>query len=105
MCTPVGLSPCSHIKPCHPLWMADTGRFQVAVVLGREPFEQDEQVFVVDKLRALLHTDDVFIMRDINAKVRVDVTATSLERAIHRVMTEISEAVHADQVSVLARRL
>jgi hypothetical protein len=85
--------------------MPGDGRFQVAVVLGREPFEQDEQVGVEARLRALLRTDEVFVMRDINAKVRVDLTATSLERAIHTVMTELSKVIDAEQVSVLGRRL
>jgi hypothetical protein len=85
--------------------MPGHGRFQVTVVLGREPFEQDEQVGVEARLRALLRTDDVFVMRDINAKVRVDLNATSLERAIHRVMTEMSEAIDAEQVSVLGKCL
>ncbi len=74
-------------------------------MLDREPFEQEEQVGVEARLRALLRTDDVFFMRDINAKVRVELTAPSLERAIHRVMTEMSKAIDAEQVSVLARRL
>ena len=74
-------------------------------MLDREPFQPDEQAGVEAKLRALLRTDDVFVMRDINAKVRVDLTATSLERAIHNVMTQMSEAIDVDQVSVLARRL
>jgi len=85
--------------------MPGNGRFQVAVVLGREPFERDEQVRVEASLRALLRTDDVFVMRDINAKVRVDLTATTLERAIHKVMTEMSKAIDAEQVSVQAKRL
>ena len=85
--------------------MPGNGRYQVAVVLGRDPFDQDEQVDVEARLRALLRTDDVFVMRDINAKVRVDLTATSLERAVHQVMTEMSNAIDAEQVSVLAKRL
>ena len=85
--------------------MPGDGRFQVAVVLDRKPFQHDERVGVEARLRALLRTDDVFVMRDINAKVRVDLTAASLERAIHTVMTEISKAMDAEQVSVLARRL
>lgn len=74
-------------------------------MLGRDPFDQDERVEVEARLRALLRTDDVFVMRDINAKVRVDLTATSLERAVHQVMTEMSKAIDAEQVSVLAKRL
>ncbi len=44
-------------------------------------------------------------MRDIIAKVRVDLTATSLERAIQRMMTDMSKAIDAEQVSVLGKRV